>query len=127
MRSWNITPIISSSFLNIKRGRKVQIVVSVEPRIAANISRLPRIAAIALFSPLRRNEYVFSRMMIDASTIMPIPRMSPAMLILFTESPKTAMNISVIRIQIGIESEIMIVDLIPRRKRKMTRAANITP
>ena len=66
-------------------------------------------------------------MMIDASTIIPIPRMRPLILILFTLIPAILMIISVMRTQIGMEREIIIVVLIPLKNTKMMRAARMTP
>ena len=66
-------------------------------------------------------------MMIEASTIIPIPRMRPLILMLFTLIPAILMIISVMRTQIGMEREIIIVVLIPLRNTKMMSAARITP
>ena len=49
------------------------------------------------------------------------------MLIALTDMPVIDMSMSVMRIQIGIESEMMIVVFIPRRKTKMIAAARMTP
>ena len=92
-----------------------------------NIFLLPSIAATALLSPFSLNEYVFSRMMIEASTVIPMPRIRPDMLIELIDMPNIAISISVISMHIGIDSEIIIVVFIPLRKMKMMRAARITP
>ena len=127
IRSWNIIPIAPSSALKIISGTKTQIVVSVEAVIALTILWLPSMADSAQLAPLSLIRYVFSRIIIEASTIIPIPRIRPLMLIVLIEMSATDIIRRVKRIQIGIESAMIKVVLMPRRNKNITAAAKIIP
>ncbi len=66
-------------------------------------------------------------MMMEASTIIPIPRISPAIVMELIVSSKNDIQLNVIRIEIGIDNAIIIVALIFLRKRKITNAASRIP
>ena len=66
-------------------------------------------------------------MIIDASTIIPIPNISPAIVILLIVRSKNAIHINVINIEIGIDREMIIVALIFLKNKKITNAARIIP
>ena len=108
-------------------GRKTQIVVRVDAKIAANMFLLPSIAEAGALSPDCLKRIEFSKMIIDASTIIPIPRINPDILTILTDMSNMDIHITVNRIQIGIDSEIIRVGRIPLRNRNIIMAASITP
>ncbi len=66
-------------------------------------------------------------MTMEASTIMPTPRIRPVSVIMFSVIPAKFMHRSVIRIESGIEIEMMTVLLKFWRKTNSTMTARISP
>ena len=99
----------------------------VDATIALSILRLPRIAAMADGSPFSRLSVIFSRITIDESTIIPIPRIRPDIVIILIVKFIIAITISVIRMEMGIDKPIISALLIPRKKKKMTNIASTAP
>ena len=67
-----------------KSGTKTATCVSVEARMALQISSAPSMAACTRFLPISRWRCVFSSTTIEASTIMPTPSASPPKVIVFS-------------------------------------------
>ena len=92
-------------------GTNTQIVVRFPEITDITISCEPRTAAIFGFAPLLRYEYILSIITIDASTIIPTPRISPVIVIMLSVSPAKFIASSVMMMERGMEIAIIIVDL----------------
>ena len=116
-----------SRFLNRKIGTNTQRVVRVDEMMEDITSWLPRIAAMFGFAPRSRYLKMFSRITMEQSTIMPMPRMRPAMVSMLRVSPARFITKRVTKIEKGIEMPIMIVLFIFRRNRNSTPTARTRP
>jgi hypothetical protein len=101
-------------------GANTHTVVRAEPMIGSIISAAPMMAASSAPSPVARRRWMFSKITMEESTIIPMPRMRPEREMLLRVSPPTDMARSVARREIGIDTAMATVARTFRRKKKRT-------
>ena len=107
----NIWPIKPKSFIKKTKGINTQIVVRLPEITDMSISWLPKIAEIFGLAPRCRYAKILSIITMEASTIIPTPRIRPVKVIMFKVIPNMLIVNRVIIIESGIEIAMMIVDL----------------
>jgi len=70
---------------------------------------------------------MFSIMTMEASSVMPIPIISPVMVIRFSVKPKIVIDIRVSSMEIGIESPIITVAFMLRKNKRSITIARRPP
>ena len=108
-------------------GTNTQRVVAVEAKMAVIILRLPKMAAMADFCPFWRRSWIFSKITMEESTVIPKPRIKPDMVMRFTVKSKKAIAIKVSMKEMGMESPMMKELLRLRKNTKIISIAKIAP
>ena len=108
-------------------GINTQRVVAVEAKMAVIMFLLPKIAAMADFCPLRRRIWIFSKITMDESTVIPKPKIKPDMVIRFTVRFRKDITMRVSIKDMGMESPMIKELLKLLKKRKIISIAKTAP